>query len=105
MPVAVGGVFWFVGVLLLASADSRGPRESRENVAAYLIVWSTAGLAVAMYMAYASFMVLQTFCVLCGVVYVTVIGIFFLPRPGRSHGSAAFPGRSHRIWESWCVAR
>ena len=82
VPVAVGGVFWFVGVLLLVLADARGAQESRENVAAYLIVWSTAGLAVAMYMAFASYVVLQTFCVLCSVVHVTVVGIFLVADTG-----------------------
>ena len=78
VPVALGGVVWFVGVLLLAMADAKAPPESRPNIGGYSIVWSTLGLAVAMYMAYASFFVLQTFCMLCGVVYLTVIGIFLL---------------------------
>ena len=78
VPVALGGVVWFVGVLLLIMIDVRGPKESRDNVGGYLVVWSTLGLSVAMYMAYASFIVLQTFCVLCGVVYVSVIGVFLL---------------------------
>ena len=78
VPVALGGVFWFGVVLLLALAGARGPTASREHVAAYFVVWSTVGLSVAMYMAYASFYVLQTFCLLCGMVYVTVVGIFVL---------------------------
>ena len=82
VPVALGGVVWFVGVLLLAMADTRAPRESWQNVGGYLIVWSTLGLAVAMYMAYASFILLQTFCVLCGAVYLAVIGIFLLSETG-----------------------
>ena len=78
VPVGLGGVFWFGVVLLLAVADTRGPTASREHVAAYFVVWSTVGLSVAMYMAYASFYVLQTLCLLCGIVYVTVVGIFLL---------------------------
>ena len=78
IPVALGGVFWFIGVLLLVIVGAKAPKESHENIAAYLIIWSTLGLAAAMYMAYASFIVLQTFCFFCGVVYVTVVGIFFL---------------------------
>ena len=39
---------------------------------------TTIGLSVAMYMAYASFFVLQTVCVLCLIVYASVIGIFLL---------------------------
>mgnify|MGYP001170731429 CR=1 FL=1 len=50
----------------------------------YLLVWSTAGLAVAMYMAYASFVVLQVVCVLCVVVYVAVVGIFIVSGIGES---------------------
>ena len=78
VPVALGGVFWFGVVLLLAVANARGPTASREHVAAYFVVWSTVGLSVAMYMAYASVYVLQTFCLLCGIVFVTVVGIFLL---------------------------
>ena len=88
VPVALGGVVWFTGVLLLTLADARGPRESAANVAGYLLVWSTLGLAVAMYMAYASFFVLQTVCILCVVVYIAVVGIFILSGSG-----AATPAR------------
>jgi len=78
MPVALGGVVWFGVVLLLALAEARGPARSRENINSYLLVWSTVGLSVVMYMAYASFFVLGTFCILCGVVYVAVAGIFLM---------------------------
>ena len=78
VPVALGGVIWFVGVLLLAFAATSAPQESRTNVGGYLIVWSTVGLAISMYMAYASFIVLQTVCLLCVAVYIAVIGIFLL---------------------------
>lgn len=78
VPVALGGVVWFAGVLLLVLSGARGPAASRDNVEGYLLLWSTVGLAVAMYMAYASFFVLQTVCLLCLVVYVTVVGIFVL---------------------------
>ena len=84
IPVALGGVFWFGVVLLLAFAEAKGPSSSRENVAAYFLVWSTVGLSVAMYMAYASFFVLGTFCLLCGIVYVAVVGIFLLSGAGTS---------------------
>ncbi len=88
VPVALAGVLWFAGVLLLVLADARGPRESRADVAGYLVTWSTGGLAVAMYLAYASLVLLQTFCLLCGVVYVAAIGIFVL-----SNSASATPLR------------
>ena len=78
VPVALGGGIWFIGVLLLVFAATTAPQESRTNVGGYLIVWSTVGLAIAMYMAYASFVVLQTVCLLCVAVYIAVIGIFLL---------------------------
>ena len=78
MPVALGGVFWFGVVLLLVFADVRGPISSRENIASYFLIWTTVGLSVAMYMAYASIFVLGAFCILCGVVYIAVGGIFFM---------------------------
>ncbi len=84
IPVALGGVFWFGVTLLFALGHARGPAKSRENVSAYMLVWSTIGLSVAMYMAYASFFVLRTFCILCGVVYVAVIAVFVLSGSGDS---------------------
>ena len=91
VPVALGGVTWFGLVLLLALADARGPSESKPNIAGYLLVWSTIGLAVAMYMAYASFFVLQTVCLLCLVVYVTVIGVFVLAGSGAATPMTKLP--------------
>lgn len=88
VPVALGGVIWFAAVLLLNYAAVRAPRASAPNVAGYLLLWSTVGLAVAMYMAYASFFVLGTVCLLCVVVYASVVGIFIL-----SGGEEATPAR------------
>ena len=78
VPVALGGVFWFGVVLLFAWANAAGSSRTQQHVAAYMTLWATVGLSVAMYMAYASFIVLGTFCLLCGVVYAAVVGIFFL---------------------------
>ena len=88
VPVALGGVIWFAGVLLLTYAGARAPRASAPHVAGYQLLWSTIGLAVAMYMAYASFFVLGTVCLLCVAVYVAVVGIFVL-----SGGEEATPAR------------
>ena len=88
VPVALGGVIWFAAVLLLTYAGARAPRASRRTSRGYQLLWSTIGLAVAMYMAYASFFVLGTVCLLCVVVYVAVVGIFIL-----SGGEEATPAR------------
>ena len=78
VPVAFGGVVWFIGVLLLSVASRFASSATTLRIGGYLLVWSTVGLSVAMYMAYASFFVLQTICVLCLIVYASVIGIFLL---------------------------
>ena len=78
VPVAFGGVVWFIGVILLCVASRFASSASTLRIGGYLLVWSTVGLSVAMYMAYASFFVLQTVCVLCLIVYASVIGIFLL---------------------------
>jgi protein-disulfide isomerase len=78
VPVAFGGVVWFIGVILLCVASRFASSASTLRIGGYLLVWSTIGLSVAMYMAYASFFVLQTVCVLCLIVYASVIGIFLL---------------------------
>ena len=78
IPVALLGAFWCGLVLLLAVAGGRGSREVGENVGGYLLVLSTLGLAMVLFLGYASFMVLGTLCVLCAVMYVAVVGIFLL---------------------------
>lgn len=82
VPVALAGMVWFAGVLLFVLADARGSGETQAHVAGCLVVWSTVGLAAAVYLAYASIFLLQTFCVLCGVVYGAVIGVFALSESG-----------------------
>lgn len=91
VPVALGGVLWFAMALLLTfaaepaavagAAPSRKhqpPPQRESTVCGYLFLLSTAALAVVLYLAYASFFVLKTMCVLCVLTYVAVIGIFVL---------------------------
>ncbi|MDA1093722.1 MAG: thioredoxin domain-containing protein [Acidobacteria bacterium] len=77
-PVALLGAFWFGLVGLLTVAAGRGSDTLTQNVGGYLLVLSTIGLAAVLFLGYTSFMVLGAVCVLCVVVYVAVIGIFFL---------------------------
>ena len=103
VPAAFGGVVWFVGVLLLAWAGRRPDEQARLDVGGYLVAWSTAGLAVAMYMAYASLVVLQAFCLLCGVVYAAVIGIFVLAETAPATPFRRLPGALFR--DAGAIAR
>ena len=109
VPVAVPGAIWFVAATLLVAAGWRrgrapasgGPRSKgasapaapfAENAAAYLFVLSVVGLSVVLYLAYASFFVLKTYCVLCLITYAAVIGIFILS--GSSRSANTIPMRS-----------
>ena len=94
IPVALLGAFWFGLVLLLTLAAGRGSSELDENIGAYLLVLSTLGLAVVLFLGYASFMVLGTLCLLCAVVYVTVVGIFLLSGSAASVPLLSIPRRA-----------
>jgi len=94
VPVALGGVFWFALVTLVAAFARPTDRES--VAAGYLFALSTIGLAAILYLGYASFMVLHTGCVLCIGTYVCVIGIFVLSSLSRSISMMALPLRLAR---------
>jgi protein-disulfide isomerase len=50
----------------------------QESLPGYLFAWSTIGLAVTLYLAYAAFFVLKELCVFCLVTYAAVIALFCL---------------------------
>ena len=92
VPVAVGGVVYFVLVSLLAwlwpeapttaAATKPGPKAGKtveivpaDPLAGYLFVLATIGLASILYLGFASYK-MHTVCVLCVGTYVSVIGIF-----------------------------
>jgi uncharacterized membrane protein/protein-disulfide isomerase len=76
VPVALGGLIWF-GLVAMVAGFAR-PEDPKSHAAGYLFVLATIGLAVILYLAYASFIVLHTGCLLCMGTYVCVLGIFFL---------------------------
>jgi uncharacterized membrane protein/protein-disulfide isomerase len=85
VPVALGGVFFFAAVLVLAGVS--GNRSSaRETAPAYVFAFSTIGLAAVLYLAWASYFVLKTVCIMCAITYVSVIAIFVV-----SGGAVTFP--------------
>lgn len=85
VPVAVGGVLFFAWVLLMLWG-ARGKSAIKDSAAAYIFAGSTLGLAVVLYLAYASFFVLHEVCPLCVATYVAVIGVFIV-----SGGSSSVP--------------
>ena len=70
-------MFWF-GLVALIAAFARPAGAKTSPAAAYVFALATIGLAVMLYLAYASFFMLKTGCVLCIGTYVAVIGIFIV---------------------------
>lgn len=95
VPVAIGGLFYFAVVLLLATLGGRKP-PSREAVPAYIFALSTLALAFVIYLAWASFFKLNTVCPLCATTYVAVIAIFFISGGASSFAMSTLPQRASK---------
>lgn len=85
VPVALGGVAWFALVALIAGIAGgpppvaprrKGTAPPQQPAATYIFALAAVALAAIVYLAYASFFVLETYCLLCLGTYVCVIGIF-----------------------------
>jgi len=77
VPVALLGLLFFAGVLTLVALCSQSA-SARQHLAGYVFAASTIGLAVVLYLAYASYFILQVVCLLCAGTYVAVVGLFLL---------------------------
>ena len=76
VPTALAGVAWF-GLAALVAGFAR-PTSDPSPAGGYLFAWSTIGLAVVLFLAYASYFVLGVGCLLCMGTYACVLGIFAL---------------------------
>ena len=92
VPVAVGGVLFFTWVLLMLWG-ARGKSAITDSAPAYIFAGSTLGLAVVLYLAYASFFVLHEVCPLCVATYVAVIGVFIVSGGASSVSMSSLPSR------------
>jgi uncharacterized membrane protein len=94
VPVALLGLLWFVLVLALLVA----PRSlvAPDTVPTYLFALSTIGLAVVLYLAYGSFVILKTVCPLCVPTYVAVIGLFLISGGVMTFPMSQLPARALR---------
>jgi len=96
VPVAILGAIWFAAVLALLLAAPRGTPAFRENVGAYIFALSTVGLAIVLYLAYASFFILKSVCLLCAGTYVAVIGLFIVSGAASTVPMRRLPSRVAR---------
>jgi uncharacterized membrane protein/protein-disulfide isomerase len=96
VPVAIAGVIFFAIAAVLAGVAG-GPRsKARENAAGYIFLLSTVGLAFALYLAYASYIQLGIFCILCAITYVSVIGLFIVSGGATNFPMTTIPSRAAR---------
>jgi len=96
VPVAIAGVLFFALVLLVAGVAGRRSSPARETAPAYTFALSTIGLAVVLYLGWASYFVLKTFCILCAFTYVSVIAIFIISGGATSFPMTTLPKRAQR---------
>lgn len=96
VPVAIGGVVFFALVLVLAGFAGRPGSTARETAPAYIFVLSTVGLAFALYLGWASYVVLKVFCILCALTYASVIAIFIISGGATNFPMTTLPGRAWR---------
>ena len=93
VPVALFGVLFFAFVLGLIALCSRSA-SAAVNLPGYLFAASTISLAVVLYLAYASFVILTAVCVLCVGTYVAVIGLFLLSGAATRYPMTSLPSRA-----------
>jgi uncharacterized membrane protein len=95
VPVALVGVLFFAFVLGLIALCSRSSTAAA-NLPGYLFAASTIGLAVVLYLAYASFVILKAVCVLCVGTYLAVIGLFLISGAVTRYPMTSLPSRAAR---------
>jgi uncharacterized membrane protein/protein-disulfide isomerase len=101
VPVALFGIIYFVGMLLLLAWAQFGSTEVRESTPGYMFVSATVGLAVVFYLAYASFWVLREICLLCITTWTAVIGLFILSGFATRFPMTTLPRRAARDLRAW----
>jgi uncharacterized membrane protein/protein-disulfide isomerase len=86
VPVAPLGMLYFAFVLIMTAMTRRASSPAHDSAPAYIFAASTVALAFVLYLAWASYFVLEIFCILCAITYVSVVAIFAI-----SGGASALP--------------
>jgi uncharacterized membrane protein/protein-disulfide isomerase len=95
VPVALLGVLFFAAIVVLVGLCSRSA-SAAGSLPGYVFVASTIGLAVVLYLAYASYFILATVCLLCVGTYVAVLGLFLASGAAAKDPMSTLPGRAVR---------
>jgi len=94
VPIAVYGVIWFAGVIVLLTSAVFGRPSIRENIPGYVFALSTGALAVVLYLVYISIAVLKVYCVLCLATDIAVVGLFVVSGAATSFPMTTLPRRA-----------
>ena len=92
VSVALFGLLFFAGVLVLIALCAQS-KQASANLPGYVFAMSTIGLAVVLYLAYASYFILHVVCLLCAGTYVAVIGLFLLSGAATKFPMTSLPMR------------
>jgi uncharacterized membrane protein/protein-disulfide isomerase len=95
IPMALLGVLYFAFVLALVAICRRSP-AAMQNLAGYVFAVATIGLAGVLYLAYVSFFILKTVCLLCLGSYAAIIALFLLSGAATRYPMTSLPGRAAR---------
>jgi uncharacterized membrane protein/thiol-disulfide isomerase/thioredoxin len=95
VPVALLGTVFFLFVIGLIVLCGRSASAAR-NLPGYLFAVSTIGLAMVLYLGYASYVILGTICPLCVGTYVAVIGLFLTSGAAAKEPMSSLPGKAVR---------
>jgi uncharacterized membrane protein/protein-disulfide isomerase len=93
VPVSIFGGIWFVAAGLLALAGMFAGPHVRDSIPSYLFAMSTLGLAVVLYLLYASVAILGALCPMCLLTDAAIIGIFLLSGSAASVPMTSLPRR------------
>ena len=94
VPVALVGLLFFTLVTVLLLLAGRAASPAHENVAGYVLALSVPAVAFAAYLAWASYFVLGTFCILCGLTYLSIAGLFVVALRSLSFPVTHLPDRA-----------
>lgn len=92
VPVALFGLVFFAGILGLIVLCSQS-RTAASNMPGYVFAASTVGLAIVLYLGYASYFILHVVCLLCAGTYLAVIGLFLAAGSATQYPMTSLPMR------------
>ena len=94
VPVAIFGALYFAAVLAIAALAWRPAARPPSYAPAYIFALSLPALAFVAYLGFASFVILQAFCILCAITYVAVIAIALVSWRASSVKFDTVPGQA-----------